>query len=479
MKINPFNRVEGDLEVKVEIKDGKVTDAHSSGIALRGFEKLLLRRDPMDALVFTCRVCGICSIAHSSASSLALAHAFGAQMPSNAYFIRNIVLAAEIIMNHLTHFYTLFLIDFTNKKYAKRKDFQEIMKRFAFLKGSSYVNALKTRKDFLAFLGLFVGKWPNTLVLQPGGVTKAINSSEIVRALGILSEFRDFIEKILLACDVECFLENKSLNDLTKWVNENNHENGDLGLYMKLAKETELENLGKGPGKFLCCASFMLPDGLPWYKSGYFETKIEPFQQEKISEDIKFSYFEGYKNGRHPFNGMTEPNIDKKGAYTWVKAPRYNGKVVEVGPFARLVINHLPLIVDLLNNSGINVYTRSLARVYEMLVLLKKIEDWINHIDPEKPFYTPHKKSKEALGFGIVEAPRGILGHWVNIDNYKIKSYQIVTPTAWNMSPRDSDGIPGTVEQALIGTPIEDEKNPVEIGHVIRSFDPCLFCSVH
>jgi len=475
--INPLNRVEGDLEVKVEIKDGRVVDACSSGVAFRGFERLLLKRDPMDALVFTCRVCGICSISHSTASSIALRNAFNARMEPNAYFIRNVVLAAEILMNHLLHFYALFMIDFTNKKYSKRSDYKEIVKRFSFLRGTSYIRAMKARKDFLAFLGLFIGKWPNTLALQPGGITKAINTSEIARALAVLSDLRDFIENDLLGCEVESFLEINDVKVLNKWVNE--HVEKDLGLFLSLAEETGLKNLGKGIGRFISCGGYELPDGTTWYKSGYYDDKLKPFQQEKIAEDIRFSYFEDYEGSRHPFAGSTEPNAEKKVAYSWIKAPRYNGKVVEVGPIARMVINKFPFVTALMNDSGINVYTRSLARVYEILVLLKRVEEWIKEIDPEKPFYIIHEKSKNAKGFGIIEAARGILGHWINIENNKIKSYQIITPTAWNMSPKDSDRRPGAAEQALIGTPIEDEKNPVEIGHVIRSFDPCLFCSVH
>src|SRR4030043_736833 len=144
--IKPLNRVEGDLEVKVEIKNGEVIDAYSSGVLFRGFERLLLRRDPMDAIVFTCRVCGICSISHSTASSLALRNAYGAKMPANAYFIRNIALATEVLLNHLTHLYAFFLIDFTNKKYSEKENYLEILNRFVFLKGSSYIKAMQARK---------------------------------------------------------------------------------------------------------------------------------------------------------------------------------------------------------------------------------------------------------------------------------------------------------------------------------------------
>lgn len=478
IRMNPLNRVEGDLEISVEIRDGKVVDARASGVAFRGFERLLLRRDPMDALVFTCRVCGICSICHSTASSLALRNAFDARMPANAYYIRNIALASEVMMSHLMHFYALFMVDFTNKKYAGSRNYDGLVSRFTALEGSSYVAAMKARKDFLAFLGLFVGKWPNTLALQPGGVTKPVNASEIVRARAVLAALRDFLETGLLGDDIGSFLENDSVADLNAWLGAADHQQSDLGLFMDMAREGGLERLGKGPGRFLCCTSYESPDGSAVYDSGYFDGTVKPFQQEKIAEDVSHAWFAGADN-KHPFCGTTEPNAEKEGAYTWIKSPRYDGAVVEVGPYARLMINHDPLAVDAARVSGVNAYTRSLMRVYEMLLLLCRVEEWIGRIDPEEPVYLPHRDAKDAQGKGFVEAARGMLGHWITIEKGRIRSYQIITPTSWNMSPRDAAGSAGAVEQALIGTTVEDEKNPVEVGHVVRSFDPCLFCSVH
>lgn len=478
MRISPLNRVEGDLEVSVEIKNGRVVDARASGVAFRGFERLLPRRDPMDALVFTCRVCGICSICHSSASSLALRHAFDARMPRNAYYIRNIALASEVMMSHLMHFYTLFMVDFTNRRYAGSKNYGELVSRFAALEGSSHVGAMRARMDFLAFLGLFVGKWPNTLALQPGGVTKPVDASEVVRARAVLAGLRCFLEKELLGDDIGSFLENRSVADLNRWSAARDHPRSDLGIFMDIARETGLEQLGKGPGRYLCCTSYESPDGDPVYGAGFLDGSAECFDPEKITEDMTYSWFEG-EGQKHPSVGVTEPDAEKQTAYSWVKAPRYDGLVVEVGPYARLLVNHDPLAVDMARVSGANAYTRSLVRVYEMLRLLCKVEDWIGRIDPEEPVYTPHRDVTEAQAAGFVEAARGMLGHWITIEKGRIRSYQIITPTSWNMSPRDRGGSPGAVEQALIGTTVEDESNPVEVGHVIRSFDPCLFCSVH
>lgn len=465
--------------MKIQMKDGSVSDAHSSGICYRGFEKVLLKRDPLDALVFTCRICGICSITHSSAASLALGNAYNAQMPENACHIRNIALASEMILSHLTHFYMLYMVDFVNRKYAKSKFYKEVEARFSYLKGSSYIATLKARGSFLSFLGLFVGKWPNTLALQPGGVTKAVSSSDIVRALGILAEFKEHIEKTFLNGSIASFLDIKTMAGITDWSEDRSEKHGDLALYLQLARELSLHELGRGVTRLLCGGSFFMPDGSRFYEAGFFNGVTHPFRQDKVTEDVKYSYFVDERESRHPFKGVTESDVDKKGAYSWVKSPRYKGVVVEVGPLARLVVNNILPVADLYNDMGSNVLTRTFARLYEMVLLIGKVEAWLRHIDPEEPFYVPFKKLKETAGHGIIEASRGILGHWIVIENQKIKSYQIVTPTAWNMSPRDGKNNRGAVEQALIGTPVEDEKDPVEVGHVIRSFDPCLFCSVH
>lgn len=176
---------------------------------------------------------------------------------------------------------------------------------------------------------------------------------------------------------------------------------------------------------------------------------------------------------------MTQPNADKPGAYSWAKSPRYDDNVVEVGPLARMIIGKDPLVLDMAKTLGPSVYTRILARLHEDVRLLKQMREWLLQINPDEPFYTKPEIPQNAMGSGLTEAARGALGHWINIEDGRIKNYQVITPTAWNISPRDSNDNPGAVEQALIGTPVEDGNNPVEVAHVVRSYDPCLVCTVH
>ncbi|MEW6675830.1 MAG: nickel-dependent hydrogenase large subunit [Nitrospirota bacterium] len=480
INISPFNRIEGDLEITVEVKDGKVQNAKSKGVMFRGFEKILKGRDPMDAIVFTPRICGICGAAHGLASSTAIRNAWNCQVPENAYRVKNIVQAIENLMSHIAHFYILFAPDLTNKKYSSHPDYPELSKRFLPFKGTSYLNAIMARPSMLELMGVFAGKWPSTLVFQPGGVTCSISISRQTKALGLLRELQDFVEKRLLGCEIDRWLENKNLYDLERWLTESNHLNSDLGTYLRYGRELGLDRIGKGPNKFLSYGAYELSDGVRWLHSGYYNGKdFFPFNQEKIAEYIDYSFYKGYQSGLHPSEGLTEPDPDKEKAYSWSKSPRYDDNVVEVGPLARMILDKDPLIYDIFNRSGSSVFLRILARLHEVVRLVREVEIWIKEVNTNEIFYKKPQVLTEAEGIGLVEAARGALGHWITIKDGRIERYQVITPTAWNMSPMDLFDQHGVCEHALNGTPVEDVDNPVEIEHVIRSYDPCLACTVH
>ncbi|MBN1502371.1 nickel-dependent hydrogenase large subunit, partial [Candidatus Woesearchaeota archaeon] len=180
-----------------------------------------------------------------------------------------------------------------------------------------------------------------------------------------------------------------------------------------------------------------------------------------------------------PANGVTKPVPYKDGAYSWIKSPRYFGHVCELGPLARQVVNQDPLLTDLVKTFGINTFTRTLARLHECLVILPKLIEWTDEIDLTKPFYYEFPEIKNGKGVGLAEAPRGAVGHWIEVENGVCKRYQIITPTSWNCSPIDSKGQKGAVEQALIGVQLRDKNSMLEAGHIVRSFDPCISCSIH
>jgi len=479
LTISPFSRMEGDLELRVEQENGKITNAYSSGIMFRGFERILKGRDPMDSLVFTCRICGICGLTHSAASANALKDAYRAEMPPNAYYAKNILLAIEIIVNHLTQFYMFFVVDFLNKKYKNEPYYDLIVRRFTPFTGETQKKVIQIRKKILEIMGIIGGKWPNSLVMQPGGVTKTLNFDEIVSCNGIIMEIREFFEKTLLGSPIESWLENKSIVDIEKWMDNEKNAESDIGVFIKFGSKIGLSKIGTGARKLFSCGGYEEPDGTFWLKEGVFDGSWSPFEQTKIEEHIAYSWYEGYDGGVHPSKGVTEPNTNKENAYSWSKSPRYDNDVIELGPLARMLVDRDPLALDVLQKFGSSVFTRQLMRIHETIRLVDKIKYWLDKIDPESPFYIKHNKLKECEGMGMVEAARGMLGHWVSIRDGRIFNYQIITPTTWNFFPRDSAGNPGTLEKSLIGLQIDDSENPVEIHHIVRSFDPCMACTVH
>jgi len=220
--------------------------------------------------------------------------------------------------------------------------------------------------------------------------------------------------------------------------------------------------------------------------------KIESVNTKKITEDIKYSWYDS-KSHLHPSRGETEPNPEKPNAYSWLKAPRYDNKVYEVGPLARIVTTYksksnpqvIQLVDDTLGALSVefadlySVMGRHLARALECKIIADALENMIMQVKLDDPVCTDHTIPDSAEGMGLWGAARGALGHWIKIENGKIARYQAVVPTTWNASPMDDHGQPGPVEQAMIGTTVENAENPFELARIVRSFDPCIACAIH
>ncbi len=164
---------------------------------------------------------------------------------------------------------------------------------------------------------------------------------------------------------------------------------------------------------------------------------------------------------------------------------RYGSMPVEGGPLAKLAIMGLDPF-DLRKDLGGGVrkastFNRTLARMQEALVLRDKIVEWLEELVPlaGKPTWVDFSVPNEALGVGLWEAPRGPVGHWTKIKNKKIECYQVIAGTSWNAGPRDDNGVRGPMEEALIDVPVQDVKQPINVVRTIRSYDPCLACTVH
>jgi hydrogenase large subunit len=199
-----------------------------------------------------------------------------------------------------------------------------------------------------------------------------------------------------------------------------------------------------------------------------------------ITEDLHAAWMQGNQTALHPAQGVTLPQSAKAHAYSWSKAPRLAGEVVETGALARQLVNGHALIQVLVQQSGGNVQNRMMARLLELALIVPQMEQWLKQIRPREAFYQSVKLPTEGHGVGVVEAARGSLGHWLSVRNKHILNYQIIAPTTWNFSPRDQYGHAGALEQALVNAPIQaGETDPISVQHIVRSFDPCMVCTAH
>ena len=478
--VGPFNRVEGDLEVTLDVADGRVASARVNAPMYRGFEQILRGREPHDALVYVPRICGICSVSQSVAAARALADLGGVAMPANGQHVTNVILATENLADHLTHFYLFFMPDFVRPVYAGLPWHAEAVRRFAPQTGEQVRAAIAARQRWFTLLGTLAGKWPHTQSIDPGGSTRAIDAAERVRLLARVREFRRFLEIHTYAASLEQVSALDSEAALDAW-HAAGPLHGDLRFFLTVARDAGLATLGAGPGRFLSYGAYPQPGGGTALGAGVWHAgALSLLDPAAIREDATHAWLSDAGGPQHPSSGVTRPEPDKPGAYTWNKAPRLAGEVVETGAVARQLASGHPLVVDLVGRYGGTVYTRVVARLLELARVVIMMEDWLRAVRPGEPFCAPGRLPADGSGAGLGEAARGSLGHWISVRNGRIANYQIVAPTTWNFSPRDAAGRPGALETALAGAPVRDgETTPVAVQHIVRSFDPCMVCTVH
>ena len=339
---------------------------------------------------------------------------------------------------------------------------------------SHYVQALDMRRLAHEMSAIFSGRMPHNVAIVPGGVTETPTVDKIASFLWKLQTLRQFIDNVYIP-DVLAV----------------------AGVY------SDYFDIGVGCGNLMTYGVFDMESGegdlterrrfFPQGMVSASDLTKKPMDPDQITEQVKYSWYKS-PTGLKPADGQTDPDSAKAGAYSWVKAPRYNGQPQEVGPLARMVVAYAggdQTVQTAVNgvlakfSAGpaalFSVLGRHAARALECKIVADAMADWLLQLKPGDPVYLEYRAEQEnnGDGMGLWDAPRGALGHWIKVKDHKIENYQCVVPSTWNMSPRDDNDVPGPLEQALIGTKVKDETNPFEIVRIIRSFDPCLACAIH
>lgn len=460
--IDPITRIEGHLkiEIKVDTVNGvqQVVEALAIGTLFRGFEKILENRDPRDATIITSRICGVCPTSHGHAAALVLDNAFGVggDTPerTNARLLRNLVHGACYIESDILHFYLLSLPDFIpglpmapwlpGWDVGRRFDNATVQRLTA-----NFLEAITMRRESHEMGAIYGGKLPHTPSFIMGGFTAISSGAEKTR-------FRAYLDRIL------AFIETKYIPDVELVAS----------LY------SEYYTLGKGYGNLLAFGVFEQDNSASpqlLLRRGRVvngNPAVQPLDSARVTEQVRYSWYDDADGDQHPSNGDTNAQFPKGDAYSWLKSPRYDGVPYEVGSLARMTVTG-----DYTN--GVSTMDRHLARALEARKIALAMRDWLTALQPEQSAYTHRPIPTTASAEALTEAPRGALGHWLQVANGKIAKYQVVTPTCWNVSPKDAAGQRGPLEQALIGLPIANVDQPIEALRVIHSFDPCMDCATH
>ncbi len=532
--IDPVTRIEGHLRIEVMVDDtGTVQEAYASGQLFRGIETILKNRDPRDAGLMAGRICGVCTNSHFRAAVSCVEDAYALEVPKNAEIIRELIALALFIQDHVVHFYHLQSLDFVDVTKALEADpaqtvqaaqhysddpfrnseahYEDVQKKLqTFVNAgklgpfsnaywghsayrlspeenlillSHYLDALKFQTSISKAIAIFGGKTPHPQSIVVGGITSVmdiLNPARVNDYLFIIKEAKEFIDRAYLP---------------------------DMKLLVNAYRDEIKEGTGRANGNFISVNSFAFSGGTLFESGvifGHDLNNVKPFDPKKISEYVDRAWYEEndpqtpyYTDLNKDGSLKTENTQDK---YSWIKAPRYQNQPMECGPLARILISYTkknkhvkPYVDRFLNESNLELIDlsttvgRNAARAIETQYIAEYLFKFISDLLQNLTYYDTETWGKydfEALpetakGQAFFEVPRGLLSHFINIEDQKIANYSVIAPTTWNASPKNNDGQRGAYEEALIGIKIADTDNPLEALRVIRSFDPCLACAVH
>lgn len=530
--IDPITRIEGHLRAEVEIDENNIVkEAYVSGQLFRGIEIILKDRDPRDAGLLAGRICGVCTNVHFRAAVSAVEDAYGIKDPANSEIIRDLMALALFIQDHVIHFYHLHLLDFVDVTQALEADpkltsklghkysslpyanshahyiaVKEKLQKFInagklglFSNGywghkayklspeenllllSHYLEAMKFQSDISRAIAIFGAKTPHPQTIVVGGITSVadmLNPQRLNEFIFIIKEAKEFIDRAYLP---------------------------DVKLITQAYKEDIKAGIGASVGNFLCVGGYKFGKEDQLFEGGviygYDFNEIKPFEENRITEEVERAW---YKDDQPYYTDLNEDGTLKTAKpddkYSWIKAPRYDGKTMECGPLARVLVSYQkgnkfikPFVEEFLSECDLELKDlcttggRNAARAIESAYIAEYLFKFINMLVENVKYYDTETWTKydfEALpknakGRAFSEVPRGVLSHFVNIEDRKIKNYQVIAPTTWNASPKDSKNQRGPYEEALIGIKLEDPSKPLEVLRVLHSFDPCLACAVH
>ena len=545
--IDPITRIEGHLRIDVEVDNNAVSNAWASCTMWRGIENIVRGRDPRDAWLFTQRFCGVCTTVHAMASVRSVEDALKLEVPLNAQYIRNLILIAHALHDHIVHFYQLSALDWvdilqipkadpvataklaeslspwTRNSKTEFKAAQDRVKAVAasgqlgiFMNGywghpamhlspevnllafTHYIQALEYQRKALQVVGILGGKTPHIQNLTVGGVANAIDLDSS-SALDM-----DRLEMIRVLLD-----------EVVQFVNQVYF----IDVCAVAAMYPEWFKIGKGVNSYLAVPDLPLDSAGSTYDlpGGYimngniagvhpFKTASDKDFRDGVSEDVAHAYYHGDKP-LHPWKGVTDPDFtgwDGDQKYSWVKAPRFNGAPMQVGPLAQVLVGyaqghpltkkyagkaietigavgHIQVTPGMLESTLGRHGARAIRAAMLAELAQKHLQLLVDNI--AKGDYSVHNQpvfpSGEVEGVGTHEAPRGTLSHWVVVKDGKIKNYQAVVPSTWNASPRDASGAHGPYEASLLHTPLARPEEPLEVLRTVHSFDPCMACACH
>lgn len=551
--VDPVTRIEGHLRIEADIENGRIKDAFSTGTMVRGIEIIAQNRDPRDVWAYVGRVCGVCTSMHSLMSVRAVENALGIVIPPNAEMVRNLMLAALTVQDHITHFYQLQALDWVDVMSALKADpketaaiaqglsawpknsigyFEEVQQKVKKLVDSKqfsifsngywghpayklppavnllavahYLEALDIQKEIVKIQTIFGGKNPHPNYLVGGMACavnidgpNAINIERLSWVYQIIKQAENFVKQVYLP-DVMA---------IASYYPEWTQIGGGVSNYLASGDYpmTHFNDL----------ASYKTVRGIVRNRNLSKVEEFDPMASDGLQEYVNnawYDYPQGKEVGLHPSEGETILNytgktppyefLDHDKPYSWIKTPRYKGEPMEVGPLARFIVNYAagnkPFVdltdkclnkLNLPKEALFSVVGRTLARAMESVLVSEWMIDFYDQLVKNikegdfrmvnNAYWEPSTWPRKSAGFAVGEAPRGAVAHYVSIENNKVSRYQMVVPTTWNASPRDTKGQRSAFEASLIDVPVYDSAAPLEIIRTLHSFDPCMACAVH